>query len=326
MNQRDKAIAALTEALRLSPSSQEIAAALGSLYATNPADPTNTEGRLRANDYYQRAARLGPLPPNIAAGYADLLVRMGNPVGAAQVVAPLAAPGNAQSPGAAMLEQLKPLIEKVRDAEVKAQEAERANPGSGEAIKLRIEASLANGQLLPAFYQLERYLQLHPDDADAWLMLGTTRAQTGGPDAFIKEYGVAPLAKEGAAPIWMQLVRRCAELGRWTAARAYIEHAATQSADYAKPLVRLGALAIELEQPAIASAILADAAKADAADPEPWLLQSDIAIASENLPQARRYLDEAERLGADPARVAPRREKAGATPEEEKQKSRTILQ
>lgn len=322
LNQRDKAIASLTEAMRLNPSSQEIAAGLAMLYAANPAD---ADGRQRALDYFQRAERLGPLPPGVAANYAELLLRMGNAFGAAQAIAPLAAGGDPQSPATAMLEQMKPLVEKARDAEVAARELEQKDPGAPEAAKRRIDAMLANGELLPAFYKLDRYLQLHPDDAEAWLTMGTTRARSGEPNTFIKEYGVAPQANAGDAPIWMQLVRRCAELGRWMAARAYIEHAATQSAEYSKPLVRLGELAVELKQPAIASAILEDAIKADAADPAPWLALCDIAIASENLPQARKYLDEAERLGADPGAVAPRREKAGATPEEEKQKPRTIL-
>jgi tetratricopeptide (TPR) repeat protein len=326
INKQDEAIAMLTEALRLDPSLQDCTLQLGSLYAADPADPVNTEGKQKALDYFERAARLGPLKPEAAANYSVMLARAGNVGGAAQVIAPYASSAEPNSAPAAVLQQLKPLVEAARNIEQKAQEAEKTNPGTPETIKLRVQALLANGQNLAAFYQLERYLQLHPDDAEAWLMMGTTRARVDGPDAFVKEFASPPAIKEGDTPLWTQLVRRCAEQGRWSAARAYLEFAATQSDAFAKPLLRLGELAIELKQPAVAATMLDEAAKADDKDPAPWLLLSDIAIEAKSLPLARRSLDEAERRGADPAAVAPRREKAGTTPEEEKQKPRTILQ
>lgn len=325
MNKRDEAIAMLTEALRLDPSLQECAVQLGALYGSNPADPVNTEGKQRALDYYQRAARLGPMTPEQAVGYAAALARVGNIMGAAQVLAPYAS--DPQSMPAAMLKQMQPAVDTATAMQQKAIEAEKTAPAAPETAKLRIQAMLEDGQTLSAFYQLDRYLKFHPDDAEAWLMMGLTRARVGEADAFLKEYAGAPAVKEGETPIWMQLARQCAEQGRWEAARAYLEFAATQSPDvYAKPLLKLGELAIELHQPSVAVTLLDGAAKADDKDPAPWLLLCDIALESKNDAQARRYLDEAERLGADPAAVAPRRAKAGVTTEEEKKKSRSILQ
>ena len=66
--------------------------------------------------------------------------------------------------------------------------------------------------------------------------------------------------------------------------------------------------------------------KTNDAEPAPWLLLCDIAIESNNMVQARRCLDQAETFGADPAAVAPRREKAGVTPDSEKQKPHSVLQ
>jgi tetratricopeptide (TPR) repeat protein len=326
LNRRDDAIKTLTEAVRLNPALQEPTLRLASLYAAGANDPSKNEDLQKALDYFARAARLGRIAPDAAANYAALLARNGNIMAAGQVLVPYVTADDSQSPANAVFQQLKPMIEAARDAEQKAQQAEKANPSSPEAIKLRIRAMLANGQVLPAFYRLERFLQLG-NDPEAWLLMGTTCARTGQQDTFIKEYAPnPPAAKEGDQPIWTQLVRQCAEQGRWAAARAYIEYAATQSGAYEKPLYRLGELAIELKQPAIAATLFDEYIKANAGDPAPWLLLCDIAIGANSMPQARRCLDEAERLGADPAAVAQRREKTGVTPESEKQKPRSVLQ
>ena len=327
LNRRDDAIKTLTEAIRLNPALQEPTLRLATLYAANPNDPMGGEDRQKALDYFARAARLGRLTPDAAANYAAILARNGNVLAAGQVLAPYVTAEDTQTPANAVFQQLRPLIEAARDAAQKAQKAEKENPSSPEAVKSRIHAMLASGEMLQAFYHLERYLQLHADDAEGWLLMGTTCARAGQHETFVKEYAAtAPAAIEGAQPIWTQLVRQCAEQGSWAAARAYIEYAATQSDAYAKPLYRLGELAKELKQPAIAATVLDEYVKTNADDPAPWLLLCDIAIEANNMAQARRCLDEAERLGADPAAVAPRREKAGVTPESEKQKPRSVLQ
>lgn len=327
LNRRDDAIKALTEAVRLNPALQEATLRLATLHATDPNDPVNAIGNQKALDFFARAARLGRLTPEAATSYAALLARNGNILAAGQVLAPYVTADNAETPANAAFLQLRPMFESARDAEQKAQQAEKENPSSPETVKARIRALLASGEMLPAFYHLERYLQLHGDDAEAWLLMGTTCARSGKHDTFVKEYAAsAPAAKEGEQPIWTQLVRLSAEQGRWAAARAYSEHAATQSDAFAKPLYRLGELAIELKQPAIAATVLDEYIKANDADPAPWLLLCDIAIEMNSMPQARRCLDEAERLGAEPAAVAPRREKVGVTPESEKLKPRSVLQ
>ena len=326
LDRRNDAIEMLTESLRLDPSSQDTVVQLASLYGANPADPANADGKLRALDYYARAARLGSLPLPAAMNYGGMLARMGNVMGAVEVVAPLAQTADKDSPIQRVMQQLTGMLQSMGDDEKQARAAEQANPDSPEAVKLRVRALLASGQLLPAFYRLDTYLQKNPGDIEAWLFMGTTCAHMGIPATFLKEYPSAPAAKDGEPSAWMQLVRRSAEQGRWSAARAYVEYGATQTDTLSKPLLRLGQLAIELKQPAVGATVLEEAAKADPTDPAPWLTLCDIAIASDNMPQARHYLDEAERLGADPAAMAARREKTGTTPESEKVKPRTVLQ
>ncbi|MDZ4861297.1 MAG: tetratricopeptide repeat protein, partial [Candidatus Hydrogenedentes bacterium] len=324
MNKREEAITMLTEALRLDPSLDECTVQLASLYEYNPDDPANLEEKQRALDYFRRAERLEALEPGARITYALTLARTGNVGGAARALAPLD-PANPNSPAAEPMRQLTPLLEQLQTAQQEYREVETASAGSKESILAQIDYLLADGQTLQAFYLLDRFVRYNPDDFTAWLLMGLTRARVGGAEKFIAEHPVAPVAPEGAQPAWLQLARRSAESGRWDAVRTYLEFAATQSDVYASPLVTFSDLAIELKQLAVASATLTELTKSQPENPLPWLRLCDIALQSNNLPQARRYLDEAERLGAEPALVASLRAKAGETPEEEKGRSRTIL-
>lgn len=325
MGKRDDAIAMLTEALRLDPSLQDCTIQLATLYETNPEDPINVEGRQRALDYFRRAERLGPLDAGARITYAMTLARVGNLVDAARVLATLN-PQNESSPAHTAMQQLTPSLEQLREAQRKLSELEQSRPGSPETALAQVEFALAGGKTLEAFYLLDRYLKLHPENLQAWLLMGVTRARVGEAEAFTREYPSPPPSAPNEELPWMQLAKRAAEVGRWDATRTYLEFAASQNEAYAKPLVRVGQLALDMKQPTIAAGVLDEAAKANPQDPSPWLLLCDVALLNNNKAQAAAYLDEAERLGASPADVAPRREKAGETPEDQKRRTRTILQ
>jgi len=324
MNERTAAIETLTEALRLNPSHQQSTIYLASLYEQNPDDPVNIEGRQRAIDYYRRAERLGTLDTATRIAYALALARTGNLSDAAIELLPLN-PADPQSPASAPMKQLVPVLDKIRVAREKLNEISRTSPGSIDAVRAEIEAHIADGRNLQAFYLLERLLRVRKDDLGAWVLMGATLARVGESAKFVAEYSTAPAAPEGQESAWMQLARRCVEIGRWDAVREYLLFAATQSEEYSQPLMRIGDLALEFKQFGVASTTFAELAEAEPKNPLPWIRMCEIALENNNLPQARRYLDEAEALGGDPVVTAPLRAKAGATPPEEQRKTRTIL-
>lgn len=326
LGRRDDAIQELVQSLRINPSNQDTMLRIASLYHDVRGAASSKDNLARAIDYYRAAERLGGLPPEARVYYSSALASIGDIRGAGVQLAVVVPQGDTTSPAAQRLGQLAAALRAAQDLDGRVREAAEKDPAGPEASRLQIQQLLAEGRTLQSFYMLDRFLRDFPEDAEGWLMMGMLRARVGDAERFIEEHPAAPPAKEGEPPLWMQLVRQCANSGAWGPARAYAVFAAEQTPGLELPLLRLAEMALEMKQPEVAAPLLGEAVKAYPENPLPLLLLCDIAIESNNLSQARKYLDEAERLGARAEDVAPRREKAGETPDEEKRRVRTILQ
>jgi hypothetical protein len=116
---------------------------------------------------------------------------------------------------------------------------------------------------------------------------------------------------------WSELARAVAVSGSWDAALGYLESDAARSSGIVLPLVALGDIAAEIRDNQRAVEYFNRATEAYPDQALPWLRLCDIGLSSKNFVLAKRYLDEAEARGADPAEIAARDEqiesKAGTT-------------
>ena len=137
------------------------------------------------------------------------------------------------------------------------------------------------------------------------------KAHMNDTDAFVNSYGVVMAMGGAQTSPWMLLAGACARANLWPAVERYLEAGRSQDARIGDPLLAAGDLALEFKQPDRAVAYVERAAQGSSGAPDPWLRLCDLAIASGNMPTARRYLAEAEKRGAPAEAVAKRREQVG---------------
>jgi tetratricopeptide (TPR) repeat protein len=320
----DESVERIQEALRLDPGNFEytIQLALNLMGRANSTGAMND--RLRSIDYFRRAAELGQLPPEVRTQFAGQLAMIGELEAAQRELTAITAAAD-YPPAAQQLEQVRRTMDLLTQLDQRAQMLLASDATSQEGLRLQAEALMGRGKLLQASYLLDRLLSRHPDDADSWILMGVARAIVNDEQGFLSQWPNAPVATAGDPSVWVQLARRCAATGRWDSARIYLESAAGRSPDVALPLVNLAEIAMSMDALSVATGLLDEATKRYIDSPKAWLLLCDIAVASDNLPAARRYLAEAEKRGAAPGDMEARRAQVGAGPAEEAQDDFTTI-
>lgn len=320
----DESVDRIQEALRLDPGNFEYTTQLA-IGLMGRAGRTGTmNDRLRSIDYFRRAEELGQLPPQLRVQFAGLLATIGDLEGALQELGAVAEDTN-YAPAEQQLEQVRRTIQVMAQLEGRAAELLASDGASQEGQRLQAEVLLGRGKLLQASYVLDRLLARYPDDVNSWVLMGVARAMVNDEEGFLSHWPKAPRAAVGEPSAWLQLARRCAATGRWESARTYLEAAAGTDPEVALPLVSLAEIAIASNALPVATELLDEATKQYAESPKAWLLLCDIAIVSENLPAARRYLAKAEELGATSDELESRRARAGTGPAEEEQDDFTTI-
>ncbi len=325
LGKRDDAVDLIRDALWRDPGNFDYTAQL----ALNLLARANTTGgmndRLLAIDYFRRAEQLGTLPPELRTQLAALLGATGDLDAAEKELRDIVSTTK-YAPAEKQLENVRRTMTALNKLEQQARTQLQRDPQSLEGMQLEAEVLLGRGQLIQASYLLSQMLADHPGDAKAWIVMGVCRAMAEDEQGFLNHWPQAPATEAGQPSAWMQLAQRCGAMGRWNAARAYLEAAAGKTPEAALPLVSLAKIAMSMKAVSLADQYLNEATQKYPDSPAPWLVLCDIAVASDNLSAARRYLDEAEKRGATGPEIEQRRAKVGTAPvEEKKNEFNTIL-
>lgn len=318
----EEAVETLIEALRADTSSQECALRIAQILHAAGMGPDGRDARLRSLDYFERAARLGPLPDDALAAYGLALAAAGR-LDAAQGMLSRATAGDEASPIRGRLREVAEAANQLRSARERAHTLLAGDASSREARRLTAQVFLMEGRMLQAAYALEGLLREDADDLDAWTLLGYARAAMGDPEAFLRDWPASPEPDDGKEGGWLRLARSCASRGMWDAALTYLESEPAREAGAGRPLVTAARVALQLNQISpsqefVRRAVdyLRRATEAYPDDPEAWLVLADMAAAQNDAQGVGRLLAEAERRGAAPEDISRRRERFGPAPQD----------
>ncbi len=324
---RDDAIEVLRRVLELDIAHQPATLTLAAAYHARAIDGGAHADLLAAIDYFQRAARLGPLAPPQQAAWGVALAMLGD-LPAAEAVLRIAAQANPDGGGpyAGPLAQVESALARVRELEQQAQAVMGAQgAGSPTVALIRAQESIQLNQYLQAFYLLDRFLTAMPENRTAWTMMGVVKAAMGDREGFLEHWGDVIPTRAGAAEAWKQLAQSCAGRGMWEDAQFYLE-SPVASVAVQQPLIVLGDVAREFEMTPQAVAFYRESAQARPNDYAPWLSLFEIAIEAGDRTTARGYLLEAEERGAPEPELASRRDQLGeATQVQEEGPVTTII-
>jgi hypothetical protein len=299
----EEAAPVLEEALRLDPWNGAAAARLGALYEQR-ARQEGRERLLLARDYYQRAYELGALSKQQLEPFSLVLAAVGDIDAAARVLKE--AIGDVQEgPAAAALKRFQSGQQQIAAREEKSRQLlAQETPGDTSGLVLRAEIEYLKGHYMQAFYLLSRLLRREESNAQAWSLLGLTKARMQLADGFLNEYGASPAATSAA---WDDLAKRCAASNLWDAALAYLQKSPDGNAE-----LRLATIAQEYRQPERVEALLKAAAEKAPADPLPWLRLCELALQAKDIARAGALLGEAQQRGAGEEQLKPLRDQMGA--------------
>jgi tetratricopeptide (TPR) repeat protein len=303
LGQNEEALPQLQAALRANPfdgpAARHRALACES-QANRAPDP---EPLRHAFDHFQRAERLGALTPDAQARYGMVCAALGDFDRAVQLLEPIAGEDPAAPPNQ-ILQRFQQLADQGKSLDQTAQKQFSQNATGVDGLVTRAEAMELRGNYLQAGYLLDLVLERHPDNAQAWVLLGLARARTGAAAGFLQEWG----GKIAVAPkAWNALAKRCAGMNAWDAALAYLQFSAQKEGAPARAYTALAAIALELRQPQRAETLLKLAADALPEDLGPWLALCDLALAANDTAQAQSHLAEAEKRHAAPEELDKRR-------------------
>jgi tetratricopeptide (TPR) repeat protein len=321
LGQNEEAFPQLQAALRVNPFDGPAARHLALAYESQANRAPDPEPLRHAFDHFQRAERLGALTPDAQARYGMVCAALGDFDRAVQLIEPVAGEDPAAPPNQ-MLQRFQQLAGQGKSLDQTAQKQFSQNATSVDGLVTRAEAMELRGNFLQGGYLLDLVLERHPDNAQAWVLLGLARARTGAATGFLQEWGdkitVAPEA-------WHALAKRCAGINAWDAALAYLQFSAQKEGAPARAYTALAAIALELRQPQRAETLLKQSADALPEEPGPWLALCDLALAANDTAQAQNHLTEAEKRHAAPEELDKRR--ATMRPAgESSQPVRTIIQ
>jgi len=170
-------------------------------------------------------------------------------------------------------------------------------------------------------------LDSNPDFVRAWVMLGFTQARMGQADAFLEQYGEAPVpfldadsllsrfetptetvetASPKTMPPWLELATMCVRNNLWDEAATYLLHAGANSGDPRLPLLILVDLARELGNVERYGRFLIRATEEHPDEPLPWLMICDASIQAGNAAAAAQAFEQAKTHGATVEELAAR--------------------
>lgn len=294
LGKNEEARPRLQDALRANPFDNQAVLHLALLYEAEAQHATDSESLRRAYELFQRAEKLGAMPPEAQARYGMVCGGVGDFENSVRLLRPLAGE-NPDAPFAPMLKRFKKLEEQAKKLEETATK-QLADPAKRtEGLLSSAEAASLRGDFLQAGYYLDMALQRAPDNAQAWALLGVARARTGSAESFLKEWGTKLTVSPEA---WNALATRCAAVNAWEAALAYLQFSVKESGPSIAPYLALADAAVNMRQPQRAETLLQKAAEVFPSDPAPWLKQCDIEGAAKNPEKARIYLEEARKRGA----------------------------
>lgn len=312
-----EAAEAYRKALRRAPGHPEALWHLAVLLQRQ-AQPEDTAALTQAVEMYRRADEAGHLPPNLLPLYGRALGTLGAVEESRNVFARAVAltQGPVQEQAQAALNELAKTLQSVNAVQQQSMAVIQGAPDSPDALRLRGQLLSSLGYNLEASYVLGAAIQRNPQDGNAWLFLGLTRARMNSAAAFVREWPVAPQSPLPNTTPWRLLAANTSSTGDWNSALVYLQAADRAGELAGLPLpVAAGDLAVQVGEPRQADAFYKQAAGAVPTDPLPWLRLTDLAISQKDLASARTYYVKARERNASPEDLAKRKEKIGDVPE-----------
>ena len=249
--------------------------------------------------------------------FASALADLGELERAEAMMAPLVTDAHPEdSPLRQRLDGIRSASNQARSLQAQVISLLEEQPGAPELHRAQAQLSLMRRQYLFAFYHIDALLDQRPTDANSWVLLGYARAQLDDIDGFLDERPQPPGMPGAHESAWMQLAAMCSMNGRWDAAEAYLSSSQARAV-IDSPQQALAQVAVSLGQAGIAREYLTAAADARPDDPQPVLELSDLAAMVGDMTAARGYLSEAERRGASPQALEPRRARIAELQERE---------
>lgn len=308
----EEARATLETALARMPTSQAAFLQLAMLHDRRAIETGEPADRRRALDYYEGAARLGRIPPEVVLRYGAFLARLGDYAQGAAVLGGLA--GTELGPRAeqelARLETQRTALERLqREAE------ELAATPAVDPISLRlfsVQQLILSGDYFRAAYLIESVFRERGPRLDVWYLLGLCKAKTGSIGQFLADWPEPPEGAEAGAA-WAEVARRAVFENAWDAAVAIYE-ARLMPGQGAAGYVAVAELALSAGNTEQAAALLRRGAEAYPGDPAPWLRLCDLALDAGQMDSARQLYFEAADRNAPDDQLASRRERLGIQP------------
>ena len=235
------------------------------------------------------ALRNGGTSPDIAGRHGMGLLVRGDLEGALPRLEE-AAKALPDSPYAQAKKQVENALGMANSLEKAALEAAKNNPNDVNALLARAEREVLLGRLTPALYLAGAGFRRHPEDEKMWRVVGQVKGARGEAEQFMAAHPDAPAER------WAGLVNRCADMGLWDAAAAYLPKSGL--AGEGTPEEAVAGMAMKRNQPTMARIWLVRAMERHPDAWQPALSLADMALKSGNNGGAAAFLAEAEKRGA----------------------------